>query len=159
MKTFFCIEAWKDLTIVTAVLTIITILACVITLQVECLYALCFIMVFPIILFLFRKTFFAKIQLTDEGISKIYRNKVIKHIKWEDLEKIVAVQKRSLFFLDEPISKKEFTTKYTSLISFSLTTKKIETFMQYKKFIKCDIEDIEVLGARFKQIWTDSQSK
>jgi len=48
-------------------------------------------LLFTIFLIILRKRFFLKMMINEFGITTLYRNKIVKQLKWEDIKYALAV--------------------------------------------------------------------
>lgn len=113
-------------------------------------FILCLIFILPLIIW--RKLFFSKIKITSDGISRIYKNEVIKKIPWENLVEVRVVPKYSIYFLDEAYDKNKTLLQYRTNITFYLTKKNIEYLLSYKEKFKSKITDISLLSEKYKNL-------
>ena len=107
----------------------------------------CFAVVFISLLFLaiWRELFFAKISLSENGISKVFGKKVINSIAWENLVEVRALSDYFLYFLDEKYDKKVL-NNYKTNICLALTSKKLKILLQFKDKFQDKIIDITILS-------------
>lgn len=57
-------------------------------------------MIIAIPLIIFRKQFFLKMLINENGITKYYGKKIIKELKWEDIKDVLVVNGRQIIFSD-----------------------------------------------------------
>lgn len=117
----------------------------------EYLYGLIFALLGLLLIFLLRKTLFSKIVLTEQNISRIYRKKIIKTIKWENLVIIKAIPKRHLIFLETDNPKKELWKEYKDAIYFYVNKQKILKLKPFIKITNCPIVNLGILGDYYKK--------
>lgn len=123
-----------------------TIIALTLTKQFNILFILIIPVVFSIILFIFRKIFFAKIEISNDGISKIYGKKTIKTIKWGNLYSVKTLPGYNLIFLDKEMDKTNILNNYKSNVSFLVNNKNIIILSRYTQYFKNKITDISLLS-------------
>ena len=107
------------------------------------------------ILIIGRKTIFAKIKITKDGISKIYKNEIIKFISWNMLVEVRALPKYYLYFLDKPFDNNTL-LDYKTNICFWLTDKNLNCLLQYKENFQNKISDINILSDKHQEILLNS---
>lgn len=109
------------------------------------LYALIFVLLYSLIIFMFRKYFFAKVEFNENGIVKKYRNKILVSISWNSLIKVMVMHNKYIYFLNKDLSKNELSSKFNEIIAISITKNKLNTFKNYLNYIHCNIEGLDYL--------------
>lgn len=117
----------------------------------------CFVLmvITNLILIIGRKAIFAKIKITKDGISKIYKNEIIKFISWNMLVEVRALPKYYLYFLDKPFDNNTL-LDYKTNICFWLTDKNLNCLLQYKENFQNKISDINILSDKHQEILLNS---
>ena len=111
-----------------------------------------FFVVFTLILIFERKIFFAKIEISDKGISKVFRTQIINYISWDRLVEFRALPRYFVYFLDKPFNKDTTLQNYKTNICFNLSNKRLEILLQYKDKFKSKITDISLLNETHKNL-------
>ncbi len=117
----------------------------------------CFLLglLFTIPLVIWRKLFFAKIRLTDEGVCRFFGDEIINKICWNDIVEVRVLAKRCVYFLDKPYDEKVIPLNYKTNICFNLTKKNFANLLQFKEKFKDKITDISLLSESQKRLLLD----
>lgn len=132
--------------------TIIVIPTTIFTNDLTILFVLIIPLLTSIFIFLTRKILFAKIELSSDGIKKVYKNEIQKFIYWKDLIKIKGQPKRFLIFLDKEHPNDLISNSIKNNIGFYVTNKKINDLADFMQFVNCPIENLDIFGMNIKNI-------
>ena len=112
----------------------------------------CFIafLFFAIPCIIWRKLFFAKIEFSEDGVSKVYGKEVINSVKWEDIVEIRAFLQDFIYILDKPYDESILSKPKTN-ICFRITVEKLDAFLQSKEKFQDKITDISILSKKLQE--------
>jgi len=96
-----------------------------------------------------RKYFFSKMLINDEGITKLYRNEILKKLKWEDIvvaQAVTTPHGGQITFSDKPLFEGKEKWKNWKEIFVNMNSKFALELYKYKNKILVPIKDLEVLS-------------
>ena len=121
-------------------------------------YQVVYILIVPLLSSIFlvslRKTIFAKIEISNEGIARFYKKEVIHFISWNNLVEIRFVPKYCVLFLDSNMDSKAISNSKT-IVWFWINSRKINIMLKYKDKFKGKITNPGFLGEKTKRLLTE----
>lgn len=160
MKKVFLISTTViDFLIVLIILpTVLCVVSSLITADYYILLFLLIPLFFSIILLIYRKTMFSKIEIDSVGIRRIYKNEIINSLAWDNVTIVKATNNLILNFLEKEKTLTEIAKSYKTNISFRVNSKNIKIIAAYNNFFKNKITDITCLPLDYQIKLTSDHS-